>query len=78
MNEVLANRRFWQLFLRRFFLLLVVSLALLAFFYFENAIPYRPPMEWLEYILFDAAALLGASALTAWLKIVAGEHRDRG
>jgi len=77
MAALLNNRRFWQLFLRRFIMLLCVSLGLVGLLYFERAIPYRPPLEWAEFIALDVVALLAASGLTAWLRLVQQEQRDR-
>jgi hypothetical protein len=77
MEGLLKSRRFWQLFLRRFVMLLLVSLGLVGVLYFEHAIPYRPPLEWAKFIALDVVALVAASGLTSWLRLVQQEQRDR-
>ena len=58
-------------------MLLFISLALVGLLYFEHAIPYRPPAEWIELIALDVVALLAASGLTAWLRLVQQDQRGR-
>lgn len=72
---MLDRRRFRRLFLRRFVLLTLVAAGLAAVFATANAFPHKPMIEWIGIIVLDLAALLGASALSAWLNVLAEERR---
>lgn len=72
------KRRFWQLFRRQLFLLLSISLGLIAVLYVGHAIAPLTQTDWIKFGLLDIAVLLGASALSAWLKVLQEEQRNRG
>jgi hypothetical protein len=74
----MANRqRFWQLFRRQFFLLLAVSVGLVAVLFVGHAVAPLAPSDWIKFGLLDIAVLLGASALSAWIKLQQEEMRGR-
>lgn len=74
----MANkRRFWQLFLRQFGLLLAVTLAMIAFLYFTHSIAHQSEADWLRFAVIDLAVLLAASAATAWLRLQREAQRGR-
>lgn len=69
--------RFWQLFLRQFLLLALVSGGIIAFFFIEHAFPQHSTVDWLLFAIVDAAAILAASAISAWLKLYAQRRRTQ-
>ena len=71
------KRRFWQLFLRQFCLLLAVSLAMVGFLYFTHSMARQTPSDWIRFGVLDFVALLAASAATAWLRLQREELRDK-
>ena len=71
------KRRFWRLFVRQFLVLLIVSVGLVAFLYFQHQIPPQTQGAWIRFFVLDVAALVGASALVAWLKVVQERARQR-
>ena len=71
------RRRFWQLFRRQFFLLLAVSLGLIAVLFVGHAVAPLSQTDWIKYGVLDIVVLLGASALSAWIKLQQEEMRDR-
>jgi len=72
------RRRFWQLFRRQFILLLSVSLGLIAVLFVGHAITPLSQMDWIKFGFLDIVVLLGASALSAWLKVLQEQQRGRG
>lgn len=72
------RRRFRRLFLRQFFILLTVSVALVAVLLMQHDIPQRSTAEWILFFVLDVAALIAASALSAWLRTTAEDRRRRG
>jgi hypothetical protein len=72
------RRRFWQLFRRQFFLLLALSLGLIAVLFVGHAAAPLSPSDWIRFGLLDIAVLVGASALSAWVKLRQEEMRGRG
>jgi hypothetical protein len=71
------RKRYWRLFLRQFSILLAVTAALVAFFYFQHDLPYRPTLDWIEFGAFDAVMIVGASALSARLRLMQEDRRKR-
>jgi hypothetical protein len=74
---MVGKRRFWQLFLRQFCLLLAVSLAMVVFLYFTHSIAHQSDADWIRFGVIDLAVLLAAGAATAWLRLQREEQRDR-
>jgi hypothetical protein len=72
------RRRFWQLFRRQFLLLLAVSLGLVAVLFVGHAVAPLSPSDWIKFGVLDIVVLLGASALSAWIKLQQEEMRGRG
>jgi hypothetical protein len=72
------RQRFWQLFRRQFLLLLSLSLGLIAVLFVGHAVTPLSEADWIKFGLLDIAVLLGASALSAWLKVLQEAQRGRG
>jgi hypothetical protein len=74
----MANKkRFWQLFLRQFCVLLAVSLGMVAFLSFSHSMAHQSQADWIRFALIDFVALAAASALTARLRLFRDEQRER-
>jgi len=71
------KRRFWQLFLRQFCLLLAISLGMVAFLYFTHSMAHQSDADWLRFAVIDFVALAAASAASAWLRLQRDEQRER-
>ncbi|HTW36192.1 MAG TPA: hypothetical protein VMD53_16345 [Rhizomicrobium sp.] len=71
------KRRFWQLFLRQFCLLLAVSLGMVAFLYFSHSMAHQSGADWIRFAVIDLVVLLAASAATARLRLLRDEQRER-
>lgn len=72
------RRRFWQLFRRQFLMLLTVTVGLVVVLFVGH---YAAPLsraDWITYGLLDIVVLVGASALSAWLKVLQEQQRGRG
>ena len=74
----MANkRRFWQLFLRQFCLLLAISLAMVGFLYFSHNLAHQTQADWIRFGVIDVVVLLGAGAASAWLRLQREDQRDK-
>jgi TRAP-type C4-dicarboxylate transport system permease small subunit len=71
------KRRFWQLFLRQFCLLLAISLGMVAFLYFSHSMAHQTDADWIRFAAIDLAVLLAASAATARLRLLRDQQRER-
>lgn len=72
-----SKRRFWQLFLRQFCLLLAISLGMVAFLYFSHSLAHQTDADWIRFAVIDFVALTAASAAAAWAKLQRDERRER-
>lgn len=74
----MANkRRFWQLFLRQFCLLLAISLGLIGFLYFSHNLAHQSQADWIRFGVIDIVVLLAAGAATAWLRLQREDQQDK-
>jgi TRAP-type C4-dicarboxylate transport system permease small subunit len=72
-----GKRRFWQLFLRQFCLLLAVSLAMVGFLYFTHSIARQATSDWIRFGVIDLVVLVAAGAATAWLRLQREDVREK-
>ena len=61
--------RFWQLFVRRFVLLVALSLGLVLVLDVGHLMAERPTSEWIEFVVLDFFVLAAASAVTAYVRL---------
>ena len=74
---MVSKRRFWQLFLRQFCLLLAVTLGIVAFLYFSHSLAHQTDADWIRFGVIDFVALAAASGATAWLRLQREGLRDK-
>jgi quinol-cytochrome oxidoreductase complex cytochrome b subunit len=72
-----SKRRFWQLFLRQFCLLLAISLGMVVFLYYSHSMAHQTEADWIRFAVIDFVALVAASAATAGLKMQRDAQRER-
>ena len=71
------KRRFWQLFLRQFCLLLAISLGMVGFLYLSHNLAPQSNADWIRFGLIDLAVLLAAGAATAGVRLQREEQREK-
>lgn len=70
-------RRFRQLFIRQFLVLLLVSVGLVAVLEVAHAVAEQSQGAWLRFAVLDLVVLVAGSGLSAWVKLYAEERRHR-